>query len=341
MEPATKAFYSAFALWAGYCIACPSRAENPIRIATFNAQILTAPGVRAGGLQRFRWDVARRKHFERIASVVEAIDADVLNLVEVTSKEGVDQLVQILHEKGLTKYRGYHVECHDTYTGMDVALVSRIAPDRVDGQSIRTIYSERQDPTWRQTFHTTRPSGNMAQGTTSLDRSAIALLTVGSHKLGLFGLHLKSNPSDGYSNAKRMAQVEVVRRAIHQEIVGRGYLPILLGDLNDYDPDVPDRDPDRETMTTVLRDLKDYDKAREGPELVNVAGKIPRQADRYTSLWDRNENGAEDPYDVMTMIDHILLPKEMMPWVKRVFIFHCVDLRVSDHSAVVVDLVLP
>ena len=68
---------------------------------------------------------------------------------------------------------------------------------------------------------------------------------------------------------------------------------------------------------------------------------IPRQADRYTSFWDRNENGARDPYDVFTMIDHILLPKELMPYVKRAFIFHSIALETLDHRAVVVDLVLP
>ena len=78
-----------------------------------------------------------------------------------------------------------------------------------------------------------------------------------------------------------------------------------------------------------------------GDELVNVAKMIPRQADRYTSFWDRNENGARDPYDVFTMIDHILLPKELMPYVKRAFIFHSIALETLDHRAVVVDLVLP
>ena len=74
---------------------------------------------------------------------------------------------------------------------------------------------------------------------------------------------------------------------------------------------------------------------------MNIATLIPRQADRYTSFWDRNENGARDPYDVFTMIDHIFLPKELMPLVTRAFIFHSVDLATSDHRAVVVDLVLP
>ncbi len=94
-------------------------------------------------------------------------------------------------------------------------------------------------------------------------------------------------------------------------------------------------------MTNVLRTLKDYDPKHEGPELENVAKRMPRQADRYTSVWDRNENRVRDPYDVLTMLDHILLPKELMPYVRRAFIFHSIALETSDHHAVVLDLMLP
>jgi exonuclease III len=66
-----------------------------------------------------------------------------------------------------------------------------------------------------------------------------------------------------------------------------------------------------------------------------------RLADRYTSHWDWNENGAHDSEDVYTMIDHILLAEEFMPFVTRAFICHSVSLDTSDHYPVVVDLSLP
>ena len=318
-----------------------SAGQTPLRIATFNAEILTAPGRRDGSLQKFRWDLARNEQFERVAAVIEAINPDVLNLVEATSQQSVDLLVKILHEKGLTDYRGYHVDNNDTFTSMDVSLISKIAPDQIQGQPIRTMFSAADDPTWRESYRVVNRSGQTSNRNGSISRNAVYLLTVGGYKLGFVGLHLKSNPSDDTSNALRSAQAKIVRRIIHQEVTGRGYLPIVLGDLNDYDPDVPDRDETRDTATTVLRDIKNFDVEQAGDELVNIATRIPRQADRYTSFWDRNENGARDPYDVFTMIDHILLPKQLMPAVKRAFIFHSVDLKTSDHRAVVVDLVLP
>lgn len=316
-------------------------AETPLRIVTLNAEILTAPGIQVGNLQKYRWETARKAQFERVASIIEVLNPDVLNLVEVTSKEGVDLLVKILHEKGLTDLQGYHVENNDEYTGMDVALISRYEPVTVEGAKIRTFYSPEHDPTWRQAFSAVSRNGNKFQAMTSLSRNAVYLLEIEGHKLGFLGLHLKSNPSDDYANAKRSAQAEIAVRVIRQEITGRGYSPIVLGDLNDYDPDVPDRDETRDTVTTVIKDLKDFDSQREGAELFNVAKFIPRIEDRFTSLWDRNENGVMDPFDVQTMIDHILLPKEFESYVKRAFIFHTIDLSTTDHQAVVVDLLLP
>lgn len=328
-------------LLAGSTFQANAEETLPLRIVAFNTEILTAPSVRAGQIQRYRFDFARRQHHERVADVIEVLRPDIMNLAEVTSKEAVDLIVEILHEKGLTDYRGYHVECNDSFTGMDVALISRIEPDKVDGLDIRTYFSEGDDPTWRQAYSYTGYNGERRNETASISRNAVYYFSVAGHKLGFLGLHLKSNPSDERSNARRTAEAEVARRIMRGEIEKRGYTPVVLGDLNDYDPDFEDRDETRDTVTNVLASLKDYDTDREGPELTNVATKIPRIADRYTSHWDWNENGARDPQDVFTMIDHILLPTELMPYVKRAFIARMVALETSDHYPVVVDLVLP
>lgn len=314
---------------------------TPLRIVTFNAEILTAPGVRAGSLQRFRFDYARGKHIERVADIVETLSPDILNLVEVTSREAVEGIVAILHEKGMTDYRGYHIENDDSFTGMDVALITRLEPDVVEGQTIRHFFSQDKDPTWRQAFDYIGYNGDNRKGYTSVSRNATYCFTVAGHKIGFLGLHLKSNPQDDYANAKRSAESAVAVRIIRSEIASRGYMPVVLGDINDYDPDVPDRDDTRGPSTDVLANLKDYDPDRPGPELINVASHMPRQADRYTSHWDWNENGAHDIQDVYTMIDHILLPKELDPYVKRAFVSRCVGVETSDHYPVIVDLALP
>jgi endonuclease/exonuclease/phosphatase family metal-dependent hydrolase len=313
---------------------------TPLRIVSFNAEILTAPGVRAGQLQKFRFDHARKEHLERVADVIETLSPDILNFVEVTSREAVDQVVDILHEKGFKDYRGYHIESHDDFSGMDVGVISRYPLDEIEGQEIRTIYSPKGDPTWSQAF-SFMEGGEKKNGGTSLERNSMYFATVNGWKLGFLGLHLKSNPDDAYSNGKRGAEAELVCRAVRGEIVPRGYLPIVLGDLNDYDPDVEDRDDTRATKTDIVKKIKNFDTKKPGDELVNAAQWIPRVADRYTSHWDWNENGAADGDDVFTMIDHVLLAKELAPHVKHVYISHVVGLDTSDHYPIVVDLELP
>ena len=321
-------------------LVAPLGATEPLRLVTFNVQILVAPGAKGSRIERYRFDAARQRHLEQIASVVESLEPDILNIAEVTSAEAVEQLVSILHEKGLSDYRGYHVEGHDEYSGMDIALITRRTPDNIAGQQIRTIHSAEGDPTWRESFTFLNRDGREITLETSLDRNALYFFTIGNYRLGFLGLHLKSNPADEYSNARRTAEAKLVQRVIRDEIVARGYQPIVWGDLNDYDPDFPDRDDDRDTVTEVLRMLKDYDPRQEGQELVNVTRLIRRKQDRYSSLWDRNENSAEDPFDVKTLIDHALLPPVLVNSVQRVFFSRTFGLEVSDHWPLVIDLEL-
>lgn len=341
---------------AGAAEARPGDAGCRLRIACFNVENLAAPGEQPR-MNRFRFEPARRRHLERVAALIESLAPDIIVLPEVVSSRGVEALAAILRDKGLTDYRGWHVDGSDVFSGFDVAILARIEPDLVDGKRI-TIHvpakksGRRRDDAepagpaegvaddgWlRQAFTTVDDAGRERAEEAVLQRHALAYFTVCGRKLGILGMHLKSNPSDRSANAQRTAETRIARDIIRRKIVARGYLPVVLGDINDYDPDVPMADQRRKTQTTVLRDLKDFDPDREGAELVNVAAFIPRVADRYTSHWDFNENGGPDGDDVFTMIDHILLPRELEPAVRRAFICHATDLDVSDHFPVVVDL---
>lgn len=336
-----------------------ARPPCPLRIACFNAENLAAPGERTT-LTRFRFEPARRRHLEHIAAVIETLAADIVVMPEVVSRKGVDAVVSLLHAKGMTDFRGYHVDGRDRFSGFDVAILARTEPDDVDGRKIHIFVPEGNkrsskrvgdsgdevatgggeagDAWMRRTYSDVDDNGATRNAEAVLQRHAVAYFTAGGRKIGLLGLHLKSNPSDAGSNAQRMAEASIAREIVRREIVARGYTPIVLGDLNDYDPDVPMADSTRRTRTTVVHDLKDFDDTSPGDELVNVAEFIPRVADRYTSHWDFNENGAADRDDVFTMIDHILVHSDLTPAITRVFVCHAIDLDVSDHFPVVVDL---
>ena len=313
------------------------------RVVCFNAENLAAPGEETK-LTRFRFEPGRRRHLERVAAIIETLAPDVIVMPEVVSAAGVEAIVALLHEKGLTDYRGHHVNGRDAFTGFDVAVLSRLEPDEIDGRRIHFFAPPPgKEPVpageeWLERRYSFRDDeGQEVQRTAVLQRHAVAYFTVGGRKIGVCGVHLKSNPSDAAANTQRTAETAIVREIVKRAIVGRGYLPIVLGDINDYDPDVPMADAVRVTQTTVLRDLKDYDEKSPGDELVNAAKFIPRVADRYSSHWDFNENGAADGEDVYTLIDHVLVHRDLAGAIGRVFIAHATDLGVSDHFPVVVD----
>jgi endonuclease/exonuclease/phosphatase family metal-dependent hydrolase len=336
------------AAWAGGTTAADAAADRGcrLRIACFNAEVLAAPG-EPTKLTRFRFEPGRKRHFERIAAVIETLDPDILVMPEVVSRQGVETLAAILAEKGMGGLRGYHVDGSDVFSGFDVAIFSKVEPDEIEGERIHIFVPAKPaageevaaEEAWLlERFKYMDERGNARSEKAVLQRHAIAYFTVCGRKLAVFGMHLKSNPSDIGSNAQRTAETRIARDIIRRKIVDRGYLPIVLGDLNDYDPDVPMADASRTTQTTVLADLKNYDPGSERAELVNAAALMPRVADRYTSHWDFNENGVPDGEDVFTMIDHILLHRDLEPAVRRAFICHASGLDVSDHFPVVVDL---
>ncbi len=315
--------------------------ERPLRIVTFNVQCLQAPDTNKTRLSRFRWSPAREAHLEAIAGVIETLEPDICALIEVTGSESVDRLIDILHRKGLRKYQGHHVESQDRFTGFDVAFITRTTPDEQDGAFIGHFAPHEADSRWQEVYSYTDSEGQQREAKIPLARHALLYATIAGHKLAFLGLHLKSDPSDARANARREAEAAIARRIIQQQIIPRGYEPVVLGDLNDYDRKVADRDPLRSSQTRVLQNLKDFDPAREGAELFNVAGHIRRPEDRVTSHWDRNENGVADSDDVYTMIDHILLPNALKKHMRRTFVCRLTELSTSDHWPLVVDLVLP
>ena len=198
----------------------PAGGGATLRIACFNAENLAAPGEETR-LTRFRFEPARRRHLEKVAAVIETLVPDILVMPEVVSAAGVDAVVRILHEKGLADYRGYHVDGRDKFSGFDVAVVSRIRPDTIDGESIHLYVPSRSqgrdDEQWlQQTMTVPAPDGDEAEtaggregrrgGTVVLQRHAAAFFTVHGRKIGVLGVHLKSNPSSVQSNAQRSAE---------------------------------------------------------------------------------------------------------------------------------------
>ena len=122
-------------------------ADTPLRIMTFNAEILMAPGERGGDIQKYRWDVAREEQFEQIASVIERSQSGRAQPGRDHFQGRCRQPRRMLHEKGLTDYHGYHIDrryFHGARRRVDQPDCRR----EIDGQRFASFFSKDDDPTF-------------------------------------------------------------------------------------------------------------------------------------------------------------------------------------------------
>lgn len=256
-------------------------------------------------------------HMKEIANLILRSNPDVISMEEV---ENLDALTT-LNDKFLPGrgYKPYFVQGKDTFTGQDVALLSRIDPD---GGAL-----ERDD----------RRAGT-GRDSSGVSKNYIANLTVGDIPLSLIGLHLLAVPTDPARRGRREAQAQVIQRAA-QELRAKGRQVVILGDLNDWDGDPASLDfKDDKPITNVLATLKQINPADPKDTLINAASLMPK-ASRYTDFYDENHNNAIDAPAEYSMIDHILLPPALAAKAEDAFIPHDEDpLTVSDHFPVVVRL---
>lgn len=291
---------------------------NRLRLATLNAEFLWDGQPPEDGTEsRFPWkgSVAKaEEHMAEVATIVRALDADLLNLVEVENRAALEHFNRKFL-KGMG-YTAYLVEGNDTATGQDVGLLSRI--------DLQTIG---RDP---------RP-GRSGSRKKAVSKHYMATLEVGKLKLGVVGLHLLAKPSDPGRRDDREAQADAIRR-MALELASQGRQVIVWGDFNDLDGETLDVRGEK-PITRVLEWIRGMGPASTD-DLVNVASRLPREK-RYTTHADLDGDNKVDGNHELSMIDHILLSPALAAKITQVEIRQTalVDLtRITDHFPIVVTL---
>ncbi len=257
--------------------------------------------------------VLAKEHIKKVADVIREINPDIVNLVEV---EGLEVL-NFLNDSflvGLNYYVGF-IQGIDTYTGQDVALLSRYPIENI----IR--YTEK---------------GKSSDVEKSVSKNYVADINVGDNKLSFIGIHLLARPYDNSRVEQRQAQADAIKTiALRKKDEGRQV--IILGDFNDYDGDSCCIDIQlNKPVTNVLNSLKKMDVDDEGDDLVNVSFLIGPE-NRYTAHWDKNENGVVEQSE-LSAIDHILIAPELTSTLVNAYIYQDFNpIEVSDHFPVVAE----
>lgn len=293
--------------------------KNRLVIMTFNAEFMWDGVLPEEGQVEFDHKgkpEAARARMREIAEVIRRTNPDIVNLVEVENLPAVETLrLEFLRGMG---YRAYLIEGTDTYTGQDLALLTRLDP---------------LEPLARED----RP-GCSADVEKSVSKNYFAKFSLGELRFALIGLHLLAVPLDEQRRDQRQAQAD----ALHQtalDLSAGGYQLVVLGDFNDFDGRTLDHEDNTPISDVLVRLAAMTEKTND--DLVNAASHLPK-SERFTSFYDRNKNGTVDGPQELSSIDHILLSPNLNRMVDAVRIDQQHDpAKVSDHFPVIVSLNLP
>ncbi|MHC4273952.1 MAG: HAD family acid phosphatase [Planctomycetota bacterium] len=282
----------------------------PFELEPQDAESWSRPGYR-----KAQYD----KAVEAVAGYLATLDADILVLTEVGTREEVEPLVAALREHG-QPYPHWDVgDSADEVTGQHVAVLSRrpLATIRHGGRAVipgRETYDVELDDADKELE-------------TGIQKGMHVRFTAGGRPVHLIGLHLKSERGGHEADAKRIAQASVVRR-YYLPLVKRGEHVIVAGDLND----------DRGQPS--MRRIRGRDDIHE--DLYQTGSPIFFAGDRWRALayrWTQTYQG------VRSQVDHILLSPSIidacgLETVEPIFPRQS-DAFVSDHRPVLVRLAFP
>ena len=193
---------------------------------------------------------------QEIADKIDELGADIVAFVEVENDTVVEEVRSRLPDP--SEWHLVFETGRDSFTGQDVALLSKFAPDP---STVTNFPEEREVFFVDGEERSVNPSKILA-----------ATFTVEGQPIYIIVAHLISRR--GNNDAKRLAQANVVRRHAVMAMM-RGENVIVVGDMNDT------------PRTPVLERLRGFDDI--WGDLIQTANEIPTD-DRFTFVFQGEEN---------------------------------------------------
>jgi exonuclease III len=265
-------------------------------------------------------------HLSYVANVIKELQPDIINICEI---EGCDE-INMVKELTDPSYNSYLKKGTDTSTGQNVGLLTKIDP-------LVSLY--RSEEKVKYPISGTMCGETSITGSTGVSKHYITEFYIGSMNIAFIGAHLLAIPTDTARCVQREAQAQVIQNVVFSYI-SKGYEVILIGDMNDYDAEVLDMNSNK-PISRVLDIMKGLEGQKKGLyNLTNVAYKID-QYERFSDWWDSDTNCSTASNNDYSMIDHILVTKNIEYKIADAFIYHgyaeyCGKWN-SDHFPVVID----
>lgn len=301
--------------------------KNNLRIMQYNVEWLFLDYYKAadcpGDGCTWKNESHAKEHLLEVANVINKFNPDIINLCEV---EGCDELNSLKDQLILNTYESFMVKGTDTATGQNVGMISKINP-------ISELY--RNNDRYEYPIDGTKCT-NTKTGTEGISKHFVSEFVINDINIVMISLHLLAFPSRQDRCVEREAQAKVAEEII-QSYVERNYEIIVIGDFNDYDPDILDLNND-----VPISQVIDIIKGNHNDKytLYNV-NELVDQKYRYSNWWDKNNN-CYSTSDELVLIDHIFLSKGLFDKVSTVSLYHgyyedCEKID-SDHFPIILDI---
>lgn len=298
--------------------------KNKLKVMTYNPYFLwdgKAPEEckHQNAIKSLPWfnkpDVAKQ-HMAEVAEIIKNNNPDIINFIEV---ESINSL-KILNDNFLQGlgYKAYMKDNNKSGVCQDVGILTRIDPITIDRDESRINDSSGKSKGVRKNYY--------------------AKFHVNNHKIALIGAHFKAIPSNKSYKEYREIQARIISNRAN-ELRKSGYLPIVLGDFNDFDSKVLDRNNNVSLTNTlkILSGQNTYSKTED--DLFNIA-KLINKNDRYTAIFDEDKDGMLESFDPdeLSSLDHLLIDKKLIQYIDNAYIDHTSALKKTlDHRAVIVE----
>ena len=270
---------------------------------------------------------AAQTHLSYVSKVIKDLNPDIINFCEI---EGCDELNMLKDSLNDGTYTPYLIKGTDTSTGQNVGLLTRVNP-------VVSLY--RTENKYSYPIAGSK-CGYTGTGSTGVSKHYITEFKIGSTNLALIGAHFVAIPTEASRCAQREGQASILQPVI-ADYIGRKYEVIMLGDLNDFDGQVPDVNNNQPT-SQVLNILKGEYGALKGEYTLTSVAENVAQSQRYSDWYDSDSNCNTQSSKDYSMIDHVLVTNGIKNKISNVYFYHgyseyCGTFN-SDHYPVVIDL---
>jgi len=269
-------------------------------------------------------------HMNYVAKVVKQLNPDIINFCEVEGCDELNILKDILDDNS---YTSYLKKGTDTSTGQNVGILTRVDP-------LVNLY--RTELKYNYPIPGSKCGYTGSVGSSGVSKHYITEFKFNIYNIAFIAAHLLAIPTDPSRCAQREAQSSILQNTIYSYI-NKGYEVIMLGDFNDYDPDVLDIN-NNEPTSKVLNILKGIEGEFAGMyTLHNVAEEL-QEKQRFSDWWDSDNNCNTSSQNDYSMIDHVLVTDAIKHNILNAFIYHDYDEYCgkynSDHYPIVIDFTL-